>query len=1409
MPYKLFTENNFPKLEQEIAKFWEENRIFERSVEEVGNVEFVHLRAEQAEEKHLDFLHKLYNNKKVREFYSYLENQFPTKEQVLSEIQFYKKQAELGLPRFALFEKTTGSFVGTAGLSFFDPNQSDLQSGKIEISYLIEEEFWGKGYAKEAANVLISIAFNELKLKEIYGYTLSSNLVSQTVLQKMGFTFVEKSNHHPKASKTKIHENCSYKLENKKNEFIFYDGPPFANGLPHYGHLLTSFIKDIYARYQTMNGRKTPRRFGWDCHGLPAEMEVEKQLGIQGRLAITQYGIEAFNEKCRDSVMKYTDEWQNYIQKAGRWVDFKNDYKTMDTSYMESVIWAFKKLHEKGLIYEDYRVMPYSWKAETPLSNFETRMDNAYREKTSKAVTVKFEILDDQFAGCRALVWTTTPWTLPANLMLAINSEVEYSVVEYNGEKIILASNLVAKNFKDDTSSLLQTFKGEALIGASYQPLFPYFKNHTSAFKVSHGAFVTTEDGTGIVHIAPGFGEDDFELCKKLGIPLVCPVDEKGKYTGEIFDIDDTTNKVERHYATNVATERLYTKEITQESFNDVKGLYQDHDARKFYRGILNDEEIQQELDLYIALQKKYGHSRLMVFEKSTNEFIGLAGIDNVTLESDEKQIGFTFHKKFWGKGYAVELAKTLIQTYGINSISAYAREDNAQSHRALEKIGFVYKGKKIYERNGLERNWFVLETGVLSLKGRQVFDCNDDIIKFLKKQNSWLKTEQYLHNYPHCWRTDTPLIYKAMPSWYVRVTDFKDDMCELNSGVVKEEPFTKLRAEQANESHLDLLHTLYNNPKVREFYYHLENQFPTKEQVLNEIQFHKKQAEFGLPRYALFEKETGNFVGTAGLAFHLPSGSNATTDDIELSYLIDDKFWNKGYGSEVIEVLISIAFGRLGCNKLIACTTHDNLKSQQILKKFGFELVKTGYRSPKVSKNKDYQNQNYYELQKPQGINWVPSHVKDGIFGKWLENARDWSISRNRFWGCPVPVWKSASGGRFVFGSIAELEKFFGKKEGEIKDLHRPFIDELKCNEAFIRVVGDKQLIKKVLNDANIVHDYISKYPLIMHYPKEGVGYILCSEYNFDECRTIIQNNGFEITRDNGEIDVFGKRFSHNSITRVEDVLDCWFESGSMPFASTHFPFSDERYAKNPQDFTASKKRSLPTPSNFPADFIVEYTAQTRGWFYTLMVLGTALFGREPFKNCICHGVILDENGQKLSKRLRNYPDPLEVFNTIGSDAMRYFVVSSPVVNGGDLFIPKTADGIAEVLRLVVKPIWNAYNFFAMYANADGITAQKNYTSQNLMDIYILSKLNIFVREFKEQMDAYNTQTACKLIEDFIETLNNWYIRRNKDRFWKKEHDKDKATAYNTLYTVILDFTTVIAPILPFTSEGVFQNLQ
>lgn len=749
----------------------------------------------------------------------------------------------------------------------------------------------------------------------------------------------------------------SIDIRPRDNSFIFYDGPPFANGLPHYGHLLTGFVKDTVARYQTMLGKRVERRFGWDCHGLPAELGAEKELGISGRIEITKFGIEKFNEQCRSSVMRYAHEWESYVTRQARWVDFKNDYKTMDIKYMESVLWAFKELYKKGLIYQAMRVMPYSWAAETPLSNFETRLDNSYRERADKAITVTFTLNEANAKlplNCKEykiMAWTTTPWTLPSNLALAVGPEMEYACVVKDEICYILAKFAAKAYAKEIGEEIVSYIKGADLVNLSYQPMLPYFADHPNSFKVLAGDFVVEGDGTGVVHMAPGFGEDDQIICERNSIKIVCPVDAQGKFTAEVSD------------------------------------------------------------------------------------FMGL-----------------------------------------------------------------------------------------------NVFDANDEIIKKLKTLGSWLRTEQYMHNYPHCWRTDTPLIYKAVPSWYVKVTEFKDRMVQLN-----------------------------------------------------------------------------------------------------------------------------------------------------------------------------------------QQINWIPGHIKEGLFGKWLENARDWSISRNRFWGTPIPVWMSDDPRHphiDVYGSIAEIEKDFGVK---VSDLHKPFIDTL--------------------------------------------------------------------TRPNPK-DPSGK----SMMRRVEDVFDCWFESGSMPYGQAHYPFEGGEF---PQ-----------------ADFIVEYTAQTRGWFYTLMVLSTALFDRPPFLSCICHGVILDINGQKLSKRLQNYADPKELFHQYGSDSLRFLMQSSPVLKGLELLIDKDGKMVKDALRLSIKPIWNAYNFFTLYANSDKVKAELNFSSSQLLDRYILAKLKISVEKIKLSMDQYEISAAYEVLNDFFEVLNNWYIRRSRQRFWKSEHDADKQQAYNTLYFCLVVILKAAAPLIPLVAERIYMGL-
>ncbi|MGH9178105.1 MAG: isoleucine--tRNA ligase [Acidimicrobiales bacterium] len=732
-----------------------------------------------------------------------------------------------------------------------------------------------------------------------------------------------------------------------ENDYVFYDGPPFANGLPHYGHLLTGYVKDAVPRYQTMRGRRVERRFGWDCHGLPAEMQAEKELGISGHVEINRYGIDRFNEACRTSVLRYTEEWKAYVTRQARWVDFDNDYKTLDLTYMESVLWAFQQLWEKGLIYEGYKVLPYCWECETPLSNFETRLDDAYRIREDPAITVRFRLE----TGEDLLVWTTTPWTLPSNLALAVGDDIEYSVFEEPGGQRVIVGATTAARYEEELAGAEPAGRlhGRDLVGRAYQPLFGWFAATPGAFRVLAADFVSTEEGTGTVHIAPGFGEDDQRLCEAHGIPLVVPVDIHARFTDDVPD---------------------------------------------------------------------------------------------------------------------------------------YA--------------------------------------------GLQVFDANPRIVDDLAAAGKLVRHERYEHSYPHCWRTDTPLVYRAISSWFVEVTAIKGRAVELN---------------------------------------------------------------------------------------------------------------------------------------------HDD-------------------------------------------ITWVPAYIRDGAFGKWLENARDWSISRNRFWGSPIPVWKSddpAYPRIDVYGSLDELARDFGVRP---EDLHRPGIDQL--------------------------------------------------------------------TRPNPD-DPTGR----STMRRVEEVLDCWFESGSMPYAQVHYPFESREWFE----------------SHFPADFIVEYVGQTRAWFYNLHVLGTALFDSAPFRTCVVHGVILGDDGRKASKRLRNYVDPVEMFDTYGADAVRWFLLSSAVLRGQDLIFSRV--GVEEAVRQVLHPVWNVWHFFTLYANADGHQARFRTDASGLLDRYALAKARQLVDDTTAAMDGYDIAGACAAVNGFLDALTNWYIRRSRDRFWAGDPD-----AFDTLATLLAVLCRVAAPLLPLLTEEIWKGL-
>jgi isoleucyl-tRNA synthetase len=788
-------------------------------------------------------------------------------------------------------------------------------------------------------------------------------------------------------------------------EWVFYDGPPFANGLPHYGHLLTGYAKDVFPRYQTMRGKQVHRRFGWDTHGLPAELEAMRQLGITTKAEIEQMGVEAFNAEARASVLRYTAEWEQYVTRSARWVDFENDYKTLDVSYMESVLWAFKQLHDKGLAYEGFRVLPYCWNDETPLSNHELRMDDdVYKMRQDQTVTVTFPLVGTKaesmgLTGTRALAWTTTPWTLPTNMALAVGPDIEYAVIrsgpngtpdspapdglssevgegipldrEVLGADYLLAKALVGSYAKDlgydsaeaAEASIERTFLGSELAGIDYDRLWDHYADTErwgtgNAWRILVADYVTTGDGTGIVHQAPAYGEDDQLICTAAGIPTIMSVDDGAKFLP---------------------------------MFGEIAGM--------------------------------------------------------------------------------------------------------------------------------------------------QVFDANKPITRDLRERGRLLRQASYEHSYPHCWRCRNPLIYKAVSSWFVRVSQFRERMEELN-----------------------------------------------------------------------------------------------------------------------------------------------------------------------------------------QQITWVPENVKDGQFGKWIAGARDWSISRNRYWGSPIPVWKSDDPEHprvDVYGSLEELQRDFGTLPRDADgrpDLHRPFIDEL--------------------------------------------------------------------TRPNPD-DPTGR----STMRRIPDVLDVWFDSGSMPFAQVHYPFENA-------DWFASHS---------PADFIVEYIGQTRGWFYLLHVLSTALFDRPAFKNVVSHGIVLGNDGQKMSKSLRNYPDVSEVFARDGSDAMRWFLMASPVLRGGNLVV--TEEGIREGVRQLLLPLWSTYYFFTLYANAAGdgagYEARRGTQSTDVLDRYILAKLGDLARGVTTDLDGLDASSAAARLRDFADVLTNWYVRRSRDRFWSGD-----PAAFDTLFTVLETFVRIAAPLLPLATEKIWRGL-
>ncbi len=789
--------------------------------------------------------------------------------------------------------------------------------------------------------------------------------------------------------------DASLKATANSDAYVFYDGPPFATGLPHYGHLLAGTLKDIVPRFWTMRGRYVDRRFGWDCHGLPVENEMEREFKVSGKRDIDTLGIHLFNEACRSIVLRYTSQWEKVVKRMGRWVDFERQYRTMDPSFMESIWWVFNEVWNKGLIYQGFRVQPYCPRCATPLSNFE--VNEGYKDTDGPSITVSFPVVGDE--STKFLVWTTTPWTLPSNVALAAGPDIRYVKIQSGEDRYILAEERLGAYFKDaEAYEIIGTMTGRDLEGMRYRPLFDFFADRDERFfQVVCADYVSTEDGTGIVHIAPAFGEDDFQVGARMKLPIVCPVDDEGKFTDEV-------------------------------------------------------------------------------------------------------------------------------------------------------------------------PQW----------NGRLVYEADADIIAALKAAGRLFARGTISHRYPFCYRCDTALIYKAITTWFMKIEPLKENM-------------------------------LGNNEQ----------------------------------------------------------------------------------------------------------------------------------------------------------IHWVPQHLQKGRFGKGIESAPDWNISRNRYWGTPLPIWLCECGHKECVGSLDRLHELAGEgdraKGAAAHAAVVTAVTERLRAEARERLTGAG--IDTVWAD-RIENAKIDERDLHRH---------IVDELSFT-CPAC------------------GKQV----MTRTSEVLDCWFESGSMPYAQMHYPFENkERFEKG-----------------FPADFIAEGLDQTRGWFYTLTVLGAALFEKPAFKNVIVNGIILSEDGKKLSKRLRNYAPPEEVLNELGADALRLFLINSPAVKAEDLRFSEK--GVMEMSRAVLLPFWNAYSFFITYANVDGWTPQTLDPPDQAteLDRWIISLLNHTVTSVAEEMEQYNLFKVVPLLVDFIDNLTNWYIRRSRRRFWKSENDGDKDLAYRTLYYVLVEFTKVMAPFLPFLTEAIYRNL-
>ncbi len=946
----------------------------------------------------------------------------------------------------------------------------------------------------------------------------------------------------------------------KENEFSFYDGPPFATGLPHYGHILATTMKDMVPRYKTMKGYRVERRWGWDCHGLPVEYEKEKELGISSKKGIEEFGVANFNEACRSTVLRYASEWKKVVERVGRFVDVENDYKTMEPWYMESIWWVFKELWKKDLVYQGEKVVPYCIRCATSLSNFEAAL--AYVSKQDQTLTVKFKALSLKFTDDKPLyflAWTTTPWTLPSNLALAVGPEISYVLIEDKSakERYILAEEALSRYYKEDEYTVLHTYKGTDFDGVAYEPIFPYFEEKRSegAFNVYVADFVTTTDGTGIVHQAP-FGEDDYKLLSSNGVKPVKVIREDGTFLPVVQDFADM-----------------------------------------------------------------------------------------------------------------------------------------------------------------------------------QVFEANKEIIQLLKERGVVRRQDTMEHNYPHCWRCDSPLIYNPISTWFVEVTKIKQDLLDNNK---------KIHWVPENMKHGRFGKWLEN---VRDWGVSRNRYWGTPLpvwkcgdcdacKVLGGVQdLYKARPEritkVTLMRHGEGEHSLGNIWSDDRTKYHLTElGKKTVRENVK---------------KQILDADIIIA------SPLIRTIETAEVVQEELQ---GKPELKTDERLREMSFG-DW-----------EGVDHTSPEVMAGM-KEWKKKKLD-----GTFW--TTPRTKGAE-------SFADLEKRL-----------TPFVEEILAEHA-----GKSVML--------VAHGAVLRV-------LEKILYVLSEnrEFHLNSFRLAEAKVVYIDRKTNKQLDLHSHIIDDitmdctcgGTMKRIPEVFDCWFESGSMPYAQNHFPFEN----------VESTKR------NFPADFIAEGVDQTRGWFYTLHVLATALSDgksgvgmyQPAFKNIIVNGIILAEDGKKMSKKLKNYPDPTHMFDKYGADAMRFYIINSPVVAAEDLRFSEK--GVEEVVKKVMLPLWNAYSFFVTYANLDGWKpAEKPFEASvitNKLDQWMLSELQELLKSYYASMELYDLRKSTDVIVDFLDKLTNWYIRRSRRRFWKSENDGDKQSAYTTLHEVLVRLSQVLAPVCPFISEEIYKGL-